>query len=32
MADANKSFFNKIIMGEETWCFACDLETKQQEV
>jgi hypothetical protein len=30
MADADKIFFNKIIMGEETWCFAYDLETKRQ--
>ena len=22
MADADKKFFNKIIMGDETWCFA----------
>jgi hypothetical protein len=28
MADADKFFFNKIIMGDETWCFACDLKTK----
>jgi hypothetical protein len=30
MADANKNFFNKIITGEETWCFAYDPETKRQ--
>jgi len=31
MADADKSFFfNKIIKGDEPWCFACDRETKQQ--
>jgi len=24
MADADKKFFNKIIMGDETWCFAYD--------
>jgi hypothetical protein len=30
MADADKNFFNKIIMGVETWCFAYDLETKRQ--
>jgi len=30
MADADKKFFNKIIAGYETWCFACDPETKQQ--
>jgi len=23
-------FFNKIITGDETWCFACDSETKRQ--
>jgi hypothetical protein len=30
IADADKYFFNKIIMGDETWCFAYDPETKQQ--
>ena len=30
MADADKNFFNKIIIGDETWCFAYDPETKQQ--
>jgi len=25
-----KIFFNKIIMGDETWCFAYDPETKRQ--
>jgi hypothetical protein len=30
MANAGKSFFNKIITGDETWCFACDPETKPQ--
>jgi len=30
MADADKNFFNKVIMGDETWCFACDPETKRQ--
>jgi hypothetical protein len=30
MADADKNFFNKIIMGDETWCFAYDTKTKQQ--
>jgi hypothetical protein len=30
MADTDKWFFNKIIMGDETWCFAYDPETKQQ--
>jgi len=29
MTDAGKHFFNKIIMGNETWCFAYDLETKR---
>ena len=24
------NFLNKIIMGDETWCFACDPETKRQ--
>jgi hypothetical protein len=28
MANADKNFFNKIITGDETWCFAYDLETK----
>jgi hypothetical protein len=28
MAGADKNIFNKIIMGDETWCFACDPETK----
>jgi hypothetical protein len=30
MADTDKFFLNKIIMGDETWCFAYDPETKQQ--
>ena len=30
MADADKNFCNKIITGDETWCFACDTETKRQ--
>jgi hypothetical protein len=30
MADADKNVFNKIITGNETWCFACDHETKRQ--
>jgi len=30
MADADKTFFKKIITGDETWCFACDPETKRQ--
>jgi len=29
MAEAD-DFLNKIITGDETWCFACDPETKQQ--
>jgi hypothetical protein len=29
MADAN-NFLNKIITGDETWCFAYDPETKRQ--
>jgi hypothetical protein len=28
MANADKNFFNIIIMGDETWCFAYDPETK----
>jgi hypothetical protein len=30
MADADKNFSNKIITGDETWCFAFDPETKRQ--
>jgi len=30
MADADKFFYNKIITGDETWCFAYDPETKRQ--
>jgi hypothetical protein len=30
MANADKNFFNKIITGQETWCFAYDPETKRQ--
>jgi len=30
MADADKIFLNKIITGDEIWCFAYDPETKQQ--
>ena len=30
MADSDKHFFNKIITGDETWCFAYDYETKLQ--
>jgi hypothetical protein len=30
MADADKIFFNKIITGDETWCFAQNPETKRQ--
>jgi len=29
MADADKNFLNKIVTGDETWYFACDLETKR---
>ena len=29
-ADADKNFFNKIIIGDKNWCFACDPETKRQ--
>jgi hypothetical protein len=28
MANADKNFFNKIIMGDETWCFVYDPKTK----
>ena len=30
MAVADIHFFNKIIRGDETWCFACDSEPKRQ--
>jgi len=30
MADADNIFLNKIIMADETWCFAYDPETKRQ--
>jgi histone-lysine N-methyltransferase SETMAR len=30
MTDAHKHFFNKIIIGDQTWCFAYDPETKRQ--
>jgi len=30
MADADKNFFNEIVTGDETWCFAYDPETKRQ--
>jgi hypothetical protein len=30
MADADKIFFDEIIMKDETWCFAYDPETKRQ--
>jgi hypothetical protein len=30
MPDEDKTFFNKIITGDETWCFAYDPETKRQ--
>jgi hypothetical protein len=29
MADADKIFFNKITVGDETWYFAYDPKTKQ---
>ena len=30
MADADKKNLNKIIKGDETWCFLYDPETKRQ--
>jgi len=30
MADADKHFFNKIIVGDETWCSAYDPKTKRE--
>jgi hypothetical protein len=30
MANADKHFFNKIITGDETWCFVYNPKTKQQ--
>jgi hypothetical protein len=30
MANVDKFFLNKIITGDETWCFAYDPETKRQ--
>jgi hypothetical protein len=30
MADADKNFFTKLLMGDETWCIAYDTETKRQ--
>jgi hypothetical protein len=30
MADADKNLFNKIVTGDETWCFAYDPETKRR--
>jgi hypothetical protein len=30
MADVDSFFKNKIITGDETWCFAYDPETKRQ--
>jgi hypothetical protein len=30
MTDADKSFFNEVITGDLTWCFARDPETKRQ--
>jgi len=29
-ADAHKNFLNKIITGDETWCFAYDPKTKRK--
>jgi hypothetical protein len=29
MAEADKNFFNKIIMEDETWCIVCDPKTKR---
>jgi hypothetical protein len=30
MANTGKHFLNKIITGDDTWCFAYDPETKRQ--
>ena len=30
MADADRKIFNKIITGDETWCFTYDPETERQ--
>ena len=30
MVDADKNFINKIIMGDETWCFAYNPKTKRE--
>ena len=30
MIDGDKNFLDKVIIGDESWCFACDLETKRQ--
>jgi hypothetical protein len=30
MANVDKHFLNKIVMGDETWCFAYDPKTKRQ--
>ena len=30
MANAEKKIFNKIFMGDETWCFAYDPETRRE--
>jgi hypothetical protein len=30
MADADKKFLNKMILGDETWCFPYDPETKRE--
>jgi hypothetical protein len=29
VADADKHFFNEIVTGNATWCFACDPQTKR---
>jgi hypothetical protein len=29
MADADKHFLNKVVTGDETWCFACDSKKKR---
>jgi len=30
MNDADRNYFNKVIMEDETWCFAYDPKTKRQ--
>jgi hypothetical protein len=29
LSNAYNNFFSKIFTGDETWCFACDPQTKQ---